>query len=78
MRLLAKQQEIGDILFTVVNIARWMKIDAESALRGANQRFKDRFTYIEKEARTSGRELSEMSLEELDQLWEQSKTIPGD
>jgi len=70
--------EIGDILFTVVNIARWMKIDAESALRGANQRFKERFKYIEKEARTNGRELSKMNLEELDQLWEQSKTMLGD
>ncbi len=70
--------EIGDILFTVVNIARWMKIDAESALRGANKRFKDRFKYIEKEARTAGRELSKMKLEELDQLWEQSKTVLGD
>ncbi len=70
--------EIGDILFSIVNIARWMKIDAESALRGANQRFKDRFYYIEKEARTTGRELSKLSLEELDQLWEQSKSVLGD
>lgn len=70
--------EIGDILFTVVNIARWMKIDAESALRGANKRFKNRFKYIEKEARTTGRELSKMKLKELDQLWEQSKTVLGD
>jgi len=66
--------EIGDVLFSVVNIARWLKIDAESALRGANQRFKHRFKYIEKEARASGRELSKMSLEELDQLWERSKS----
>lgn len=70
--------EIGDILFTVVNIARWMEIDAESALRGANQRFKERFYYIEKEARAIGRELSKMNIEELDQLWEQSKTVLGD
>lgn len=67
--------EIGDVLFTVVNIARWLNIDAESALRGANQRFRNRFKYIEKEARTKGRELSNMSLEELDQLWEQSKAV---
>ncbi len=70
--------EIGDILFTVVNIARWMKIDAESALRGANQRFKNRFNYLEKEARACGRELSKMTLEELNKLWEQSKTVLGD
>jgi tetrapyrrole methylase family protein/MazG family protein len=70
--------EIGDVLFSVVNIARWLKIDAESALRGANQRFKERFKYIEKEARTTGRELSKLSLEELDQLWELSKSSFGD
>jgi len=70
--------EVGDILFTIVNIARWMKVDAESALRGANQRFKDRFKYIEKEARAKGGELSKMSLEELDLLWEQSKSMSGD
>ncbi len=73
-----KSSELGDILFTLVNIARWMKIDAESALRGANQRFKKRFTAIEKKARAGGRELSDLNLEELDQLWEDSKTNLGD
>ena len=67
-------QEIGDLLFSVVNVARWLEVDAESALRGANQRFKERFAYIEKKARAGGRELSEMTLEELDSLWEESKT----
>jgi tetrapyrrole methylase family protein/MazG family protein len=65
--------EMGDILFTMVNIARWMGIDAESALRDANQKFKSRFSLIEKEARAAGRELSEMSLAELEELWENSK-----
>jgi tetrapyrrole methylase family protein/MazG family protein len=73
-----KSSELGDILFTLVNIARWMKIDAESALRGANQRFKKRFTAIEKKARAGGRELSDLSLEELEQLWEDSKANLGD
>ena len=73
-----KSTELGDILFTLVNIARWMNIDAESALREANQRFKTRFSVIEKKARTVGRELSDLSMEELDQLWEQSKSNPGD
>jgi tetrapyrrole methylase family protein/MazG family protein len=59
-----------------VNIARWLGVDAESSLRAANQRFKNRFTYIEKEARARERELSEMSLEELDRLWEESKDLP--
>lgn len=66
-------EEIGDLLFTVVNIARWLAVDAESSLREANQRFKERFAHMEKEARAAGRELSEFGLEELDQLWENSK-----
>lgn len=69
--------EIGDLLFSVVNVARWLGVDAESALRGANQRFKERFAYLEKKARAGGRELSEMNLDELDALWEESKTLPG-
>lgn len=73
-----QSQEIGDLLFSVVNVARWLGVDAESALREANQRFKGRFAYLEKKARAEGRELSEMSLEELDALWEESKSQMGD
>ena len=69
-------EEIGDLLFSVVNVARWLEVDAESSLRGANQRFKSRFAYIEKEARAKGRELSDMTLDELDALWEESKNLP--
>ncbi len=69
---------MGDLLFSVVNIARWLEIDAESALRGTNRRFKERFSYLEKKARAMGRELSEMTLDELDNLWEQSKSLEGD
>ncbi len=71
-----KTAEMGDILFTVVNIARWMKIDPESALREANQRFKKRFSEMEIKARAGGRELADLSLEELDGLWEQTKSNP--
>ena len=73
-----RSAEVGDLLFSVVNIARWLDIDAESALRRANRRFKKRFSFIEKEARASGRELSEMELDELDSLWEQSKSLDED
>jgi tetrapyrrole methylase family protein/MazG family protein len=69
-------QEIGDLLFSVVNVARWLGADAESSLREANQRFKERFYYVENKARALRRELSELSLEELDELWEESKNIP--
>ena len=65
--------EIGDLLFTVVNLARWLDADAESALRGANGRFRNRFEYIESLARSSGRELDEFTLEEMDDLWNQIK-----
>jgi tetrapyrrole methylase family protein/MazG family protein len=68
-----KESELGDLLFAVVNLARWLEVDAESALRGANLRFKRRFGYIEKRARELNRELSEMSLEEMDKLWDEAK-----
>lgn len=69
----ARAAEMGDLLFSVVNLARWLKIDAESALREANERFKNRFVYIEKAARQQGRRLEEMSLQEMDALWEAAK-----
>lgn len=65
--------EIGDLLFTVVNLARWLDVDAESALREANGRFRNRFEYVESLARSSGRELHEFTLEEMDDLWNQAK-----
>jgi len=65
--------EYGDILFSLVNLARWLKIDAESALRQANQRFRQRFTYIERHAREQGKKLADLSLAEMDALWEKAK-----
>jgi uncharacterized protein YabN with tetrapyrrole methylase and pyrophosphatase domain len=64
---------MGDLLFAVVNLARWFDVDAESALREANIRFKKRFSFIETGARSQGLILEEMSLEEKDALWDQSK-----
>jgi tetrapyrrole methylase family protein/MazG family protein len=69
-----RASEIGDLLFSTVNLARWYKIDAESALRGTNSRFYQRFCSIEKTARDQGRPLSELSLEEMDALWEEAKS----
>jgi MazG family protein len=65
--------EIGDLLFSVVNLARWLGVDAESALREANARFRERFAAIESEARRQARDLGSLSLEEMDQIWEASK-----
>jgi tetrapyrrole methylase family protein/MazG family protein len=65
--------EIGDLFFVLVNLARWKKVDAESALRGTNMKFKKRFGYVESNARKQGRYLSDMNLEEMDALWNEAK-----
>ena len=66
-------EEIGDLFFVLVNLARWKKIDAESALRETNSKFKSRFAYVEQGAKQQGRSLSDMTLDEMDALWEQAK-----
>jgi tetrapyrrole methylase family protein / MazG family protein len=68
--------ELGDLLFTVVQVARWHKIDAEEALRAMLARFGRRFRYIEERARESGKALVEMSLAEMDALWAAAKLSP--
>ena len=60
--------EIGDLLFALVNLARWKKVDAEFALRGTNMKFKKRFAYVEQGAKKQGRELSSLSLDEMEVL----------
>ena len=68
-----RQAEYGDILMALVNLARWDGIDAETALREANARFRARFAYIEAQARAQGRSLDSMSLAEMDALWNEAK-----
>jgi tetrapyrrole methylase family protein/MazG family protein len=68
-------EEIGDLFFVLVNLARWKKIDAESALRETNLKFKRRFGYVEQGAKKQGCSLSEMTLEEMDALWNEAKRI---
>jgi tetrapyrrole methylase family protein/MazG family protein len=65
--------EIGDLLFAIVNWARWLKVEPESALREANGRFAKRLAFVEAEAKAQGRELSAMTLMEMDALWERAK-----
>ncbi len=65
--------ELGDLFFVLVNLARWKKVDAESALRGTNMKFKKRFGYIESNAKKQERNLSDMKLEEMDALWNEAK-----
>jgi tetrapyrrole methylase family protein / MazG family protein len=65
--------EIGDLFFTLVNLARWKKVDAESALREANKRFKKRFAHIEARAEEQGKKLTEMTMDEMEVLWQEAK-----
>ena len=65
--------ELGDLFFVLVNLARWRKVDAESALRGTNIKFRKRFAYVEQGAKKLGRNLSDMTLEEMDALWNEAK-----
>lgn len=67
--------EIGDLFFVLVNFARWKKLDAESALRGTNVKFRRRFSYVEQGARKQGRALSELTLSEMDALWQEAKEL---
>lgn len=71
----ARAAELGDLLFSVVNLARWHHVDAESALREANARFRSRFGYIEKAAREKGGNLQDMTLEEMDAFWDAAKKL---
>ncbi len=66
-------EELGDLFFALVNLTRWMKVDAESALRATNIKFRQRFMAIEAEARRQERQLDDMTLEEMDDIWNASK-----
>jgi len=70
--------EFGDVLFTLVNLARFIGIDPEDALRRTTDRFAQRFRYIEKRLKEKGRDPHEVSLAEMDALWQQSKGEKGD
>ena len=65
--------ELGDVLFTLANLGRHLKINAEDALRSANARFTNRFQHIEDALTAQGRSLEDATLEEMDRLWEAAK-----
>ena len=67
------EDEVGDLLFVLVNIARYLSLDSESALRKANRKFRRRFASVENQLSASGRTPREASLEELESLWQQAK-----
>ena len=67
------KDELGDLLFAVVNLARFFSVDPEVALIGTIIKFKDRFKYIEEEVDNKGHKIIDLSLDELDKIWEESK-----
>ena len=70
----AIEDEVGHLLFTVVNLARHLRVDSESALRQASGKFEKRFRRVESLAADEKRSLAQMSLAELDTLWERAKS----
>ncbi len=69
------EAEFGDLLFSMINYARFLKINPENALEKTNQKFSKRFQHIENAAKTSGKELADMSLQEMELYWEKSKAF---
>lgn len=69
------EEEVGDLLLVVVNLARHLKVNPELALRAANQKFSKRFRYIEQQVAHSKRQLVDCELAELDKLWDEAKVL---
>jgi nucleoside triphosphate diphosphatase len=67
------ENEIGDLLFVLVNLARFVKVDPEQALRRTNTKFRERFGYIERKLAERGKTPREASLEEMEALWQEAK-----
>ncbi len=67
------EKEFGDVLFSMINYARFIDVNPENALEKTNKKFMNRFQYLERESKKEGRKLSEMSLTEMDAYWEKSK-----
>jgi tetrapyrrole methylase family protein/MazG family protein len=68
------REELGDVFFTLVNLSRALGIDAETAMRQANEKFYRRFFFMEERAAAEGKTLSDLSLDELEELWQLAKT----
>ena len=69
------EAELGDLLFSLVNVGRWLNVDAETALRKANQRFTARFKAMEEMAKTRGLDFKALSLNEKESLWQEAKAM---
>jgi XTP/dITP diphosphohydrolase len=69
------ESEFGDVLFSMINYARFIDIDPETALERTNKKFIKRFQYLESESKKDGKELSDMTLEEMDEYWNAAKKL---
>lgn len=69
------EEEFGDLLFSLINLSRFIKVDPENALELTNLKFIKRFQYIEEKAKEQGRNLNDMTLEEMDALWNEAKKL---
>jgi uncharacterized protein YabN with tetrapyrrole methylase and pyrophosphatase domain len=69
------EDEVGDLFFVMVNIARYLSVDPESALRKTNRKFRRRFGWLEEQLHRQGRTLEEASLDEMEALWQQAKKL---
>jgi tetrapyrrole methylase family protein/MazG family protein len=69
------REELGDLLFSIVNLTRFLKADAEDALSGTSEKFRRRFQFIESKAREHGRDTADLSLEEMETFWQQAKEL---
>ena len=70
-----KELEFGDILFALVNVARWEGVDAESALRAVNEKFRRRWSFMEGAAWAQGHEIDDLTTDQLEELWQQAKRL---
>lgn len=70
-----KEEEFGDLLFSLVNYARWLKINPDDALEKTNKKFKFRFESIEAHAKSNGLKMEDMTLEEMDRVWNEAKKV---
>jgi XTP/dITP diphosphohydrolase len=69
------ESEFGDVLFSLINYARFLDINPEDALERTNKKFIKRFKYLESESKKNGKNIAEMSLDEMDVYWERAKKV---
>jgi uncharacterized protein YabN with tetrapyrrole methylase and pyrophosphatase domain len=69
------EDEVGDMFFVLVNIARYLSIDPESALRSTNRKFRRRFGWMEEQLSKQGKTLEQSTLDEMESLWQNAKSL---